>query len=142
MGLERAAESGPPYGKGKVRMKKRLTMALVAGALMAAMVPGVASAEKGGLPAENGCGFGAPPAVAGPLGAIISQHAQWDDGSNAGPNRGWFPWTNGIGAPEGVPDTPGQNIKWRCISCNWSCGQLFAHCKQWRGLNRGRLCSV
>ena len=85
-------------------------MAFVAGALMAALVPGVASAEKGGLPGENGCSF--------PVGAYISMQAK-RDGSVAGPNNGaQFPWVNPnryYVPEEGVPDAPGQNIKWRCI---------------------------
>lgn len=88
-------------------MKRRLTVALAAGALMAAMAPGVASAEQGGVPSENGCSF--------PVGDFISQQAM-QDGSNAGPNNVATNWINpNTGAPDGVPNAPGQNIKWRCV---------------------------
>ena len=76
--------------------KKRLSIALVAGTLVAAMVPGLASASPGQC--EAGVGE--------PVTAVL----EFNGAPVAGPNNTWV-W----GHPDGKPTNPGQAMQYFCF---------------------------
>ena len=77
--------------------KKRLSIALVAGTLVAAMVPGLASAST-----RSGAKLG----VGEPVTAVL----EFNGAPVAGPNNTWV-W----GHPDGKPTNPGQAMQYFCF---------------------------